>query len=81
MTTLKLVKSLVGEELVKYLQDVFDSLFAMFSTEEGIATPHSGLVFEVLVTAFLLFVFLFLFLFLFLFVFVFFNSLNVLHVR
>ena len=49
VTTLKLVKSLIGEELVKYLQDVFDSLFAMFSTEEGIATPHSGLVFEVLV--------------------------------
>ena len=68
MTTLKLVKSLVGEELVKYLQDVFDSLFAMFSTEEGIATPHSGLVFEVLVTAFLLFVCFF-------FVFVFFSIL------
>ena len=48
-TTLKLIKNLPGEELVKYLQDVFDSLFAMFSTEDGNATPHSGLVFEVLV--------------------------------
>lgn len=39
-----------GEELVKFLQDVLDSLFAMFSTEDGNATPHSGLVFEVLVS-------------------------------
>ena len=39
-----------GEELVKFLQDVLDSLFAMFSTEDGNSTPHSGLVFEVLVT-------------------------------
>lgn len=39
-----------GEELVKFLQDVLDALFAMFSDAEGNATPHSGLVFEVLVT-------------------------------
>lgn len=47
--TLSLVMRLRGEELVKFLQDVLDSLFAMFSTEDGNATPHSGLVFEVLV--------------------------------
>ena len=37
-----------GEELVKFLQDVLDALFAMFSTEDGNSTPHSGLVFHVL---------------------------------
>ena len=47
--TLSLVMRLRGEELVKFLQDVLDSLFAMFSTEDGNATQHSGLVFEVLV--------------------------------
>ena len=47
--TLNLVMRLRGEELVKFLQDVLDSLFAMFSTEDGNSTPHSGLVFEVLV--------------------------------
>ena len=41
-----------GEELVKFLQDVLDALFAMFSTEDGRATQHSGLVFEVLVRFF-----------------------------
>lgn len=48
--TLSLVMRLRGEELVKFLQDVLDSLFAMFSTEDGNATQHSGLVFEVLVS-------------------------------
>jgi dedicator of cytokinesis protein 3 len=47
--TLNLVMRLRGEELVKFLQDVLDSLFVMFSDTEGNATPHSGLVFEVLV--------------------------------
>lgn len=47
--TLNLVMRLRGEELVKFLQDVLDSLFVMFSDSEGNATPHSGLVFEVLV--------------------------------
>ena len=43
-----------GEELVKFLQDVLDSLFAMFSTDDGNSTSHSGLVFEVLVRIVLL---------------------------
>ncbi|KAL0276946.1 UNVERIFIED_CONTAM: hypothetical protein PYX00_004401 [Menopon gallinae] len=41
-----------GEELVKFLQDVLDSLFAMFSTEDGNSTSHSGQVFHVLVSIF-----------------------------
>ncbi|XP_073976678.1 dedicator of cytokinesis spg isoform X2 [Rhodnius prolixus] len=41
-----------GEELVKFLQDVLDALFSMFSTEDGNSTPHSGLVFHVLVSIF-----------------------------
>lgn len=49
--TLNLVMRLRGEELVKFLQDVLDSLFVMFSDAEGNATPHSGLVFEVLVNS------------------------------
>lgn len=40
------------EELVKFLQDVLDALFAMFSNEEGNSTEHSGLVFHVLVSIF-----------------------------
>ncbi|XP_014256869.1 dedicator of cytokinesis protein 3 isoform X2 [Cimex lectularius] len=39
-----------GEELVKFLQDVLDALFAMFSTEDGNSTQYSGLVFHVLVS-------------------------------
>ena len=31
-----------GEEIVKFLPDVLDSLFAMFVTEDGNSTPHSG---------------------------------------
>ena len=38
-----------GEEIVKFLQDVLDALFSMFSTEDGNSTAHSGLVFHVLV--------------------------------
>ncbi|XP_066902048.1 dedicator of cytokinesis protein 3 isoform X2 [Halyomorpha halys] len=43
---------LSGEELVKFLQDVLDALFSMFSTEDGNSTQHSGLVFHVLVSIF-----------------------------
>ena len=39
-------------ELVKFLQDVLDALFALFSTDEGHSTIHSGLVFRVLVSIF-----------------------------
>ncbi|XP_050533759.1 dedicator of cytokinesis protein 3 isoform X2 [Daktulosphaira vitifoliae] len=41
-----------GEELVKFLQDVLDALFSMFSTDDGNSTVHSGLVFHVLVSIF-----------------------------
>ncbi|XP_039431309.1 dedicator of cytokinesis protein 3 isoform X3 [Culex pipiens pallens] len=41
-----------NEELIKFLQDVLDALFAMFSTDDGNSTPHSGLVFHVLVSIF-----------------------------
>ena len=37
-----------GEEIVKFLQDILDALFAMFSTEEGNSTDHSGIVFQAL---------------------------------
>ncbi|XP_052125383.1 dedicator of cytokinesis protein 4 isoform X2 [Frankliniella occidentalis] len=46
------VLRLNGEEIVKFLQDVLDALFAMFSTEDGNSTTHSGLVFHVLVSIF-----------------------------
>lgn len=46
------VLKLNGEELVKFLQDVLDALFAMFSTEDGSSTAHSCLVFHVLVSIF-----------------------------
>uniref|UniRef100_A0A6P4FAD5 Dedicator of cytokinesis protein 3 isoform X1 n=1 Tax=Drosophila rhopaloa TaxID=1041015 RepID=A0A6P4FAD5_DRORH len=46
------VLRLKDEELVKFLQDVLDALFAMFSNEEGNSTQHSGLVFHVLVSIF-----------------------------
>ncbi|XP_030371328.1 dedicator of cytokinesis protein 3 [Scaptodrosophila lebanonensis] len=46
------VLRLDDEELVKFLQDVLDALFAMFSNEEGNSTQHSGLVFHVLVSIF-----------------------------
>lgn len=41
-----------GEELVKFLQDILDALFSMFSTADGNSTIHSGLVFHVLVSIF-----------------------------
>lgn len=46
------VLNLRDEELVKFLQDVLDALFAMFSNDEGNSTEHSGLVFHVLVSIF-----------------------------
>lgn len=50
--SLRGVLTLDNEELVKFLQDVLDSLFAIFSNEEGNSTEHSGLVFHVLVSIF-----------------------------
>ncbi|XP_076363419.1 dedicator of cytokinesis protein 3-like isoform X2 [Tachypleus tridentatus] len=47
--TLWKVMKLNGEEIVKFLQDILDALFSMFSTIDGKATTHSGLVFKVLV--------------------------------
>ncbi|XP_013788618.2 LOW QUALITY PROTEIN: dedicator of cytokinesis protein 3-like [Limulus polyphemus] len=47
--TLWKVMKLNGEEIVKFLQDILDALFSMFSTIDGNATTHSGLVFKVLV--------------------------------
>ncbi|KAG1701194.1 Dedicator of cytokinesis protein 3 [Nymphon striatum] len=41
-----------GEEIVKFLQDVLDQLFSMFSTNDGSSTQHSGLVFQVLIHTF-----------------------------
>ncbi|KAL3222066.1 hypothetical protein MRX96_028982 [Rhipicephalus microplus] len=38
-----------GEEIVKFLQDILDALFSMFSTTDGNSTPYSGLVFKTLV--------------------------------
>ncbi|CAB0036454.1 unnamed protein product [Trichogramma brassicae] len=42
-----------GEEVVKFLQDILDALFAMFHTEDGNSTAHSGLVFQVLISIFI----------------------------
>uniref|UniRef100_A0A8D9BP44 Dedicator of cytokinesis protein 3 n=1 Tax=Cacopsylla melanoneura TaxID=428564 RepID=A0A8D9BP44_9HEMI len=39
---------LEGQELVKFLQDILDALFSMFTSEDGNSTVHSGLVFHVL---------------------------------
>ncbi|XP_053698434.1 dedicator of cytokinesis protein 3 isoform X2 [Sabethes cyaneus] len=50
--SLQRVLRLHNEELIKFLQDVLDALFAMFSTDDGNSTPHSGLVFHVLVSIF-----------------------------
>ena len=40
------VRRLNGEEVVKFLQDILDALFSMFSTHDGNQTNHSNLVFE-----------------------------------
>lgn len=50
--SLQRVLRLGDEEMVKFLQDVLDALFALFSTEDGNSTAHSGLVFHVLVSIF-----------------------------
>ncbi|XP_037077735.1 dedicator of cytokinesis protein 3-like [Pollicipes pollicipes] len=50
--TLTRIMKLKGEEVMKFLQDVLDSLFAMFSADDGNSTQHSGLVFQVLVSIF-----------------------------
>ena len=47
--TLKRIMLVEGEEIVKFLQDILDALFEMFTTEDGDSTGHSGLVFQVLV--------------------------------
>uniref|UniRef100_A0A1B6BYQ6 Dedicator of cytokinesis protein 3 n=1 Tax=Clastoptera arizonana TaxID=38151 RepID=A0A1B6BYQ6_9HEMI len=44
------VVMLNGEELVKFLQDVLDALFSIFSTEDGQSNDFSGSVFHVLVS-------------------------------
>lgn len=46
------ILNLGDEELIKFLQDVLDALFAIFSDEEGNSTDHSGMVFQVLVSIF-----------------------------
>ena len=48
--TLTRIIKLKGEEVMKFLQDVLDALFAMFSNDDGTSTQHSGLVFQVLVS-------------------------------
>ncbi|KAF0301190.1 Dedicator of cytokinesis protein 3 [Amphibalanus amphitrite] len=50
--TLSRVMKLKGEEVMKFLQDVLDALFAMFPNDDGTATQHSGLVFQALVSIF-----------------------------
>ncbi|KAF2367981.1 DHR-1 domain [Trinorchestia longiramus] len=50
--TLSRLERVDGQEIVKFLQDVLDALFSMFSTEEGNSTQHSGHVFHSLVLIF-----------------------------
>ncbi|CAL4096668.1 unnamed protein product, partial [Meganyctiphanes norvegica] len=50
--TLSRVTRVDGAETVKFLQDVLDALFAMFSTDDGNSTVHSGHVFQALVSIF-----------------------------
>lgn len=45
--TLERIIGLKGEEVVKFLQDILDALFAIFHSEDGDSTSHSGLVFQV----------------------------------
>ncbi|CAG2105189.1 unnamed protein product, partial [Medioppia subpectinata] len=49
---LKRVMRIPGEELVKFLEDVLDALFALFANNDGSTTAHSGLVFKVLIHIF-----------------------------
>ncbi|KAG7153404.1 Dedicator of cytokinesis protein 3-like, partial [Homarus americanus] len=46
--TLSRLTRVDGAETVKFLQDVLDALFAMFSTDDGNSTQHSGHVFQAL---------------------------------
>ncbi|XP_042868283.1 dedicator of cytokinesis protein 3-like isoform X2 [Penaeus japonicus] len=48
--TLSRLTRVDGAETVKFLQDVLDALFAMFSTDDGNSTQHSGHVFQALVS-------------------------------
>ncbi|XP_064489712.1 dedicator of cytokinesis protein 3-like isoform X2 [Ornithodoros turicata] len=50
--TLNKVMKLNGEEIVKFLQDILDALFSMFSTGDGNSTLYSGLVFKALIHIF-----------------------------
>ncbi|CAH2075479.1 unnamed protein product, partial [Iphiclides podalirius] len=50
LRVLRLGDGISCEELIKFLRDVLDALFALFSTEDGNSTPHSGTVFLVLVS-------------------------------
>uniref|UniRef100_T1IUW7 Dedicator of cytokinesis protein 3 n=1 Tax=Strigamia maritima TaxID=126957 RepID=T1IUW7_STRMM len=50
--TLAKVMKLNGEEIVKFLQDILDALFQMFSTSDGNLTAHSGQVFQALICIF-----------------------------
>ncbi|GAB6029592.1 hypothetical protein CHUAL_005335 [Chamberlinius hualienensis] len=50
--TLNKIMKLGGEEIVKFLQDILDALFGMFSTVDGSLTAHSSLVFQVLISIF-----------------------------
>nr|XP_021207510.2 dedicator of cytokinesis protein 3 isoform X1 [Bombyx mori] len=50
LRVLRLGDGLSCEELIKFLRDVLDALFALFSTEDGNSTPHSGTVFLVLIS-------------------------------
>lgn len=52
--TLENMTKVSGEEIVKFLQDVLDVLFAMFLSEEGESNDYSGDVFVVLVNIFVL---------------------------
>lgn len=47
--TLSRLMRVDGAETVKFLQDVLDALFAMFSTDDGNSTQYSGHVFQALV--------------------------------
>ena len=52
--TLENMAKVSGEEIVKFLQDVLDVLFAMFLSEDGESNDYSGDVFVVLVNIFVL---------------------------
>lgn len=46
------VLRLNGEEIVKFLQDILDALFSMFSTHDGNSTHYTGIVFRGLIHIF-----------------------------